>query len=316
MSLSTLTHGAARSRRQTDRRTPRTRAVMTSVSALAVVCALSATPVFAQGLPALASTPPPGPAAQQQIPLLKDVGIDQHLNGQVPLDLAFMDENGRDVKLGSLFNGKPVLLALVYYQCPMLCSEVLNGTAGALETMKFDASKDFNVIVVSFDPSDTPAQAIDKKQDFLTRYRRANDESGIHFLTGRHEEIAALTKAVGFKYVWDPEINQFAHAAAITILTPEGRISRYLYGIEYSPRDLELALVEASANKIGTAVDQALLFCYHYDPETGKYGVAIMNLVRLGGLLTLAAVGLFIGLTVRRERRHANAVATTATGTR
>jgi protein SCO1/2 len=311
MTTSTLTHGAATARRQTDRRTPRTRAVIVS---LAVVCALGVS-TSAQQLPAMASAPPPGPAAQQQIPLLKDVGIDQKLNGQVPLDLTFVDENGRDVPLGKFFD-KPVVLVLVYYQCPMLCSEVLHGTAGSLETMKFDAGKDFNVVVVSFDPSDTPAQAIDKKQDFLVRYRRADDEGGIHFLTGRHDEIAALTKAVGFKYVWDPEINQFAHPAAITILTPQGRISRYLYGIEFSPRDLELALVEAGQGKIGTAVDQALLFCYHYDPETGKYGVAIMNLIRAGGLLTLAAMGLFIGLTVRRERRHANAVATTATGTR
>jgi protein SCO1/2 len=314
MTTSTTTHGAAILRRQTDRRTPRTRAVI--VPALVVVCALAASNAFGQSLPALASVPPPGPAAQQQIPLLKNVGIDQKLDSQVPMDLTFVDENGRDVKLGSLFDGKPVVLALVYYQCPMLCTEVLNGIAGSLATMKFNAGKEFNVIVVSFDPSDTPAQAIEKKQGFLTRYRRADDERGIHFLTGRHDEIAALTGAVGFKYVWDPEISQFAHPAAITVLTPQGRISRYLYGIEFSPRDLELALVEASAGKIGTAVDQALLFCYHYDPETGRYGVAIMNLIRAGGLLTLAAMGLFIGWNVRRERRGANAVATTATGTR
>jgi protein SCO1/2 len=171
-------------------------------------------------------------------------------------------------------------------------------------------------VVVSFDPSDTPAQAIDKEQTFLARYRRPDAQSGVHFLTGRQPEITALTKAVGFRYVWDPQINQFAHAAAITVLTPQGRVSRYLYGIEFSPRDLQLALVEASQNKIGTAVDQALLFCYHYDPSTGKYGVAVMNLVRAGGVLTIAALGIFIGLTLRRERQKTHAVPTTATGTR
>ncbi len=264
----------------------------------------------AQPMPPL-SVPPPGPAAQALIPALHDVGLDQKLNGQVPRDLRFVDEAGREVRLGDYFGPRPVVLVLAYYECPMLCTEVLNGLVGSLETLPFDAGKQFDVVVVSIDPGETPALATQKKQLYLKRYGRPGAENAMHFLTGREDAIKALTSAVGFRYKYDPATDQFAHVAVLTILTPDARVSRYLYGIEYSPRDLKLALVEAADGKIGSAVDQALLFCYHYDPETGKYGLAIMNLVRLGGIFTVAGVVAFILLNLRR-RTQASPVVTTA----
>jgi len=276
---------------------------------------LISTRAFAQPQGPL-SVPPPGKAATEQIPMLKDVGIDQHLNTQIPLNLTFSDESGQEVKLGQFFGTRPVVLALVYYECPMLCTYVLNGLTGSLEGIAFKAGKEFDVVVVSFDPGETPAIAAEKKQFFLKRYGHPDAAPSVHFLTGREESIKALTGAVGFRYAYDPQIDQFAHPAAITILTGDGRISRYLYGIEFSPRDLKLALVEASEGKIGTLVDQALLFCYHYDPETGKYGLVILNLVRLAGALTLVALGGSIFFSLRRERRQQNAVRATAAGAR
>jgi protein SCO1 len=248
------------------------------------------------------SVPPPGQGAAERVPILKDVGIDQHLDAPVPLDLPFVDEHGRDVRLGDYFGKRPVVLALVYYECPMLCTLVLNGMVSSLEALTFTPGQDFEVVAVSFDPGETPALALDKKKTYLTRYGRPGAEGGIHFLTGREDSIRQLTAAVGFRYVYDPAIDQFAHPAAITVLTPAGRVSRYLYGIEYAPKDLRLALVEATDGRIGTAVDQVLLYCYHYDPETGKYGVAIMNVIRLAGILTVGAVGAFVLLTLRRDR--------------
>ena len=262
------------------------------------------------------SVPPPGKAATEQIPMLKDVGIDQHLDTKIPLDLTFSDERGQEVRLGQYFGKRPVVLALVYYECPMLCTYVLNGLTGSLEGIAFKAGKEFEVVVVSFDPGETPALAAEKKQFFLKRYGRPEADAAVHFLTGREESIRALTSAVGFRYAYDAQIDQFAHPAAITILTNDGRISRYLYGIEFSPRDLKLALVEASEGRIGTLVDQALLFCYHYDPETGKYGLVILNLVRLAGALTVVALGGSIFFSLRRERRQQNAVRATAAGAR
>jgi protein SCO1/2 len=264
------------------------------------------------------SVPPPGKAASERLPILKLAGLDQHIDAQAPLGVSLVDENGRDVKLGDYFGKKPVVLALVYYECPMLCTQVLNGLYASLVTMNLDAGKDFDVVVVSFDPKETPALAAGKKKAYLDRYRRAGADAGTHYLTGREDQVRQLADAVGFHYVYDPKINQFAHPAVITVLTPAGHVSRYLFGIEYSPRDLRLALVEASSGKVGTVVDQMLLYCYHYDPIDGKYGVAVINLVRLGGILTVVALGAFILVALRRERlgHVASGGHPTATGTR
>jgi len=261
--------------------------------------------------------PPPGKAATEQIPQLKEVGIDQHLDAQIPLDLKFVDESGRDVTLGQYFGGKrPVVLALVYYECPMLCTLTLNGLVSSLTPLTLSAGQDFDVVAVSFDPGETPALATERRKTFLQRYGRAKADGGVHFLTGREDAIKALTSAVGFRYVYDAAIDQFAHPAAITIASPAGKISRYLFGVEFAPKDLKLSLVEATDGKIGTVVDQALLFCYHYDPETGKYGLAILNLVRLAGALTVAPLAGTIVWSLRRERRQLRAVGPTATGIR
>lgn len=282
---------------------------------IAIVLSVCAGAAFAQ--PSSPKyVPPPGKAASEQIPMLKEVGIDQKLEQQIPLDLAFVDEQSQDVKIGQYFGARPVVLALVYYECPMLCTQVLHGLVGSLEGIAFKAGKEFEVVVVSFDPGETPAIAAQRKQYFLKRYGRPEAAPNVHFLTGREESIQALTGAIGFRYAYDPQIDQFAHPAAITVLTAQGRISRYLFGIEFAPRDLKLALVEAADGKIGTIVEQALLFCYHYDPETGRYGLAIMNLVRIGGLLTVVVLGASVFMSLRRERRQQNAVGTTATGTR
>jgi protein SCO1/2 len=285
--------------------------VTTATAVVALSCASAA--VASAQLTEPLSVPPP--SATMQIPILKEVGLDQKLDAQMPLDLKFTDEQGREVTLGSLIGRRPVVLALVYYECPMLCTEVLNGLVGSLQTLSFDAGREFDVIAVSFDPSETAALAAQKKQLYVKRYGRPGADAGMHFLTGRENAIHALTNAVGFKYQYDPSTNQFAHTAVLTILTPAGHVSRYLYGIEYPPRDLRLALVEAADGKIGTAVDKALLYCYHYDPETGKYGLAIMNVVRLGGILTMAGLATFILMNLRR-RSQTPAVMATATDKR
>jgi protein SCO1 len=273
------------------------------LSTLLVLLVLAiAFPAFAQPQ-APRSVPPPGKAAAEQIPILREVGIDQKLGAELPLDLIFVDESGRDIKLGDLFGKRPVILALVYYECPMLCTQVLNGLDGSLNALGLSAGTDFDVIAVSFDPGETPALAAQHRKMFLDRYRRAGAEGGVRFLTGKQDSITRLADAVGFRYAYDQEIDQFAHPAAITLLTADGRVSRYLYGIEFAPRDLKLGLVEASEGRIGTAVDSLLLFCYHYDPETGKYGMAIMNIIRLGGVLTVIGLGAFIFASLRRERR-------------
>lgn len=239
----------------------------------------------------------------QPPPILRDVGIDQHLDQQVPLDLVFHDETGQAVQLGQYFGSKPVILALVYYECPMLCTLTLNGLASALKVLSFDVGNQFNVVTVSFNPRETPALAAAKKKTYLERYGRAGAEQGWHFLTGDAANIARLTQAVGFRYVYDAEQKQYAHAAGITLLTPQGRIARYFFGVEYSPRNLRLGLIEASHNQIGSPVDQLLLYCYHYDPTTGKYGAVAMNMVRVGGVLTVLALGGFVIIALRRERQ-------------
>jgi len=251
-----------------------------------------------------AQTPPAG----QRPPMLQNVGIEQNLNDQLPLNLHFKDESGNDVTLGKYFGKRPVILNMVYYQCPMLCGEVLNGLSGALGILKLDLGKDFDVLTVSFDPRDTPQQAAAKKKTYIQRYHRPGAADGWHFLTGQQDSIAALAKAVGFQYQYDAKVGQFAHAAAIMILTPSGKIAQYYYGVEYSPKDLRLGLVEASNEKIGNVVDQILLYCYHYDPSTGKYGAVITRVLRLSGVATIVILG---GLLVvlfridphRREKR-------------
>jgi protein SCO1/2 len=237
-------------------------------------------------------------------PILRQVGFDQRLNEQVPLDLIFRDETGRAVKLGDYFTSKPVILVLAYYRCPMLCTEVLNGLVRTLLDVPFAMGKDYEVVTVSFDPRETPEMAAAKKRTYLERYGRPEAGQGWHFLTGEEDSIEKLTKAVGFRYTYDPINDQFAHASGILLLTPQGKISRYFFDINYSPRDVRLGLVEASANKIGSPVDQVLLFCFHYDPAQGKYGAAIMNFVRLGGVATLLGVGTLLGVLWRQERRE------------
>ncbi len=243
--------------------------------------------------------------AETGVPVaLQDVGIDQKLNAQVPLNLEFRDESGKAVTLKDYFGKKPVILSLAYYECPMLCTYVLNGLVKSLKPLSFDAGNEFEILTVSFDPRDTHQLAASKKSVYLKEYGRPNAGNGWHFLTGDSESIRRLTEAVGFKYKYDPKDNQFAHASGIMVLTPEGKLARYFYGIEYSSRDIRLALVEASQNKIGSAVDQLLLFCFHYDPTAGKYSAAATNFIRLGGILTVLGLSLFIVTAIRRERKE------------
>ncbi|HZP02211.1 MAG TPA: SCO family protein [Terriglobia bacterium] len=234
--------------------------------------------------------------------LLRDVGIDQKLNEEVPLDLTFVDETGQSVALRQFFNGKPVVLALVYYECPMLCTQVLNGLVRSLKEIKLDAGHDFNVVAVSINPRESWELAAVKKRVYVGIYERKDGDQGWHFLTGPEASSKALAASVGFRYAYDPVTGQYAHASGIMVLTPEGRVSRYFYGIEFPSRDLRLGLVEASANKIGSPVDQLLLFCYHYDPMTGKYGLVIRNVIRAAGIVTVLAIAGFMLVMFRRER--------------
>jgi protein SCO1 len=250
--------------------------------------------IFAFSIQTLAEEKKQEPT-QSAIPAqLKDVGLDQRLNEQVPLDLVFKDDTGKTVQLKEYFRKKPVILALVQYECPMLCTLILNGLVQSLNALVFDVGNQFEVISVSFDARETPELAASKKRAYLKRYLKKDSENGWHFLTAEESSIKELTKSVGFRYTYDPVKNQFAHASGIIVLTPEGKISRYFYGVEYSPRDVKLGLIEASANKIGSPVDQILLFCYHYDPATGKYSPMVYNIVRLGGILTVLALGSFM----------------------
>jgi protein SCO1/2 len=248
-----------------------------------------------------------GRAAAQLPPSLQGVGFDQRLDAQVPLDLEFRDETGQAVKLGDYFGDKPVILVLAYYRCPMLCTQVLNGLVRAMLDMPLDAGKDFNVVTVSFDPRETPELAAAKKKTYLERYGRPGAESGWHFLTGEQAAIDRLTTAVGFRYRYDAKNDQFAHASGIMVLTPGGRLSRYFYDISFSPRDVRLGLVEASQGKIGSAVDKVLLFCFHYDPNEGKYGAVVMNFIRAGGVVTILSIGSLFAVLWRQDRRKSRA---------
>jgi protein SCO1 len=251
--------------------------------------------------------PSGGVISSQRPSILQQVGIDQHLNQQLPLDLHFRDEAGNDVRLGDYFGKRPVILSLVYYRCPMLCGEVLNGLTSSLDVVNLGLGQDYDVVTVSIDPRETPDVAAKMKEVYLRRYNRhtAQAVQGWHFLTGTQDAIQQLTKTVGFRYVYDSRIDQYAHASGIQIVTPDGRLSQYYYGIEYSPKDLRLGLIEASKNHIGTVVDQLILYCYHYDPSTGHYGAIVMRVLRLAGLATVLLLGGFIVIMTRRDIRAA-----------
>ena len=259
--------------------------------------------VRAQGPAGVA--PAPGEASGAKPGILSRIAIEQRLNAQVPLDIPFVDETGRHVRLGDFFGKRPVILALVYYECPMLCTQVLNGLVTALGVMNFEPGREFDVVAVSFNPKEGPGLASQKKANYLERYGRAHTAPGWHFLTGTEPSIRRLTDAVGFKYEFDSRIQQFAHGAGIEVLTPRGTISRYFYGIEFSARDIRLGLIEASEERIGSAIDDVLLFCYHYDPATGKYGAAVLRLVRVAGVATVLVFASFLIVALRRERATA-----------
>jgi protein SCO1 len=233
--------------------------------------------------------------------LLKDVGIDQKLNDTIPLDLTFRDEHGQTVELAHYFGSKPVILTLVYFSCPMLCTQVLNGLDRSLKLIPLDIGKDFNVVTVSIDPTDRPVVAEAKQAMYTGMYGRPGAAQGWHFLTGDEPQIKQLANAVGFRYAYDAESKQFAHASVIMVLTAEGKISRYFYGVQYPERDLRLGLVEASQGKIGSPLDQALLYCYHYDPHTGKYGLLISRVIQIAGLLTVVVGGVWLYVLFRGE---------------
>jgi protein SCO1/2 len=272
-------------------------------------CLGASATAFAQAPPGPSSPlygarPSSGNASNGLPPALRDVRIEQKLDQQLPLDLFFRDESGQQVKLGNYFGRNPVVLALVYYDCPMLCTQVLNGMVTSFRVLPFQIGKEFDVVTISFDPRETPALASAKKKvyvDYLPDKMHAQAANGWHFLTGDQANIERITDAVGFRYQYDEATKQFAHASGIMVATSEGKLSRYFYGIEYPPRDLRLGLIESSQNKIGSPVDQLLLYCYHYDPATGKYGAAVMRVMRIAGVITLLGIVAMLFLHKRRK---------------
>jgi len=266
--------------------------------ALLALLTIASSHALSQGMSQGVMSPP----ANVRPPYLENVGIEQRLDAQVPADLAFVDDAGRPVKLGDYFGKKPLILNLVYYNCTMLCGEALAGLSGSMKMIKFDVGNEFDVVTVSFNPKETPEIAAAKKADYVKRYGRPGAAAGWHFLTGPPESINALTKAVGFQYQYDPTKNQYAHATAIMVLTPDGRIARYFYGVDFPPKDLRMGLVEASQGKIGNLTDQVLLYCYHYDPSVGKYGAVVSNMLKLGGGLTILLVGGLLFVLIRLDR--------------
>ncbi|HUU36360.1 MAG TPA: SCO family protein [Vicinamibacterales bacterium] len=270
-----------------------------AIAALVVTGAVS---VAAQGdAPGL--RPASGPTSSAVPPALQQVRFDQKLDATLPLDATFRDEQGNTVTLGSYFGRRPVVLAFVYYECPMLCTQILNGLASGIGVLDQTVGTDFDVVTISFDARETPVMAAAKKATYLDRYGRPGAESGWHFLTGDETNIKRVTDTAGFQFAWDEQTQQFAHASGVIVVTPDGRLARYLFGIEYSPRDLKFALMESSAGRIGSVVDQVLLYCYHYEPATGSYSLAAMNAVRLGGAVTMAILFGFIAISLRRDGR-------------
>jgi protein SCO1/2 len=247
----------------------------------------------------------PGSVATARLPQLENVSFTQKLNTQLPLDTHFRDEQGRDVTLGQYVDGtRPVVLAFVYYSCPMLCTQIMNGVSRAIKVLPFTPGTDFDVVFISFDPRDKPETASAKKSALLNYWSMQNQSGAWHFLTGEEPQIKRVTSAAGFFYMWDERSQQYAHLSGVLVLTPDGRLSRYFYGVEYSPKELRLALVESGEGRVGSVVDALLLYCYHYDPSQGRYGVIVMNLVRLGGVLTVLALGGFIYFMRRQEKLH------------
>ena len=275
---------------------------MTKNVLTAVFIAMAATTASAQSnIPGV--NPAPGVPSSQMPTVLAEVRFDQRLDARLPLDTPFTDEDGRDVTLGDYFGRKPVILAFVYYECPMLCTQVLNGLTSSLAILDETVGREFDVVAISFDARETPALANGKKKSHLDRYQRPESAAGWHFLTGEEAAIRAVTSAAGFNYVWDDRTQQFAHPSGIVVATPEGKLSRYFFGIEYAPRDVKFALIESSAGRIGNAIDQLLLYCYHYDPATGSYGFVAMGAVRIGGAVTVMALVGFVVMSIRRDLR-------------
>jgi len=256
---------------------------------------LLATAAFGQGMTKGMMAPP----ANMRPPGLEQVGITQKLDAQLPLDLTFRDETGKSVQLKEYFGKKPVILNFAYYTCPMLCGELLKGLTTSLKGLKFELGNEFDVVTVSIDPHDTPETATEKKAEYLERYGHPERAAGWHFLTGSQESITALTKAAGFGYQYNEQTMQFAHATAIMIVTPQGKLAQYFYGVDFAPKDLRLGIVQASNEKIGNLVDQVLLYCYHYDPATGKYGAIVARVLKLSGLVTVIGLGLMLVVLVR-----------------
>jgi protein SCO1/2 len=250
--------------------------------------------------------------SSQVPPALREIGFDQNLDQHVPLDVTFRDERGATVRLGDYFGKRPVVLVFAYYDCPMLCTQVINGLSSALGVLSLKPGQDFEIVTVSFNPADTPASASAKKAMYLERYKREGAADSWHFLTGDPPSIERLTKAAGFRYVWDSTTKQFAHPSGIIVLTPDGRLARYLFGIEYGPRDLRYAIVEASDGRVGNAADALLLYCYHYDPMSGRYGFVVMRGLRLAGGITVLALCGFVFLMLRREKRGSARLATSS----
>jgi protein SCO1/2 len=239
--------------------------------------------------------------------VVEQVSLDQHLGAELPLDAMLVDEQGQTVRLGDYFHGKPVIVNFVYFRCPMLCTQVLNGLLTSSQGLPLELARDYEIVSISIDPNDTPAMAAAKKERYVEKYRRSGGDAGWHFLTADEATIAKLTEIAGFRYAYDAKTDQFAHASGIIVATPEGRLARYLYGIDYPPTDLRLALVEASEGKIGSLVDQFLLLCYHYDPQTGRYGLVIARLIQGSGILTATCLGGFLIAMYRKERRLSRA---------
>jgi protein SCO1/2 len=280
--------------------------------ATAVIVA-AALPLGADAHAQMTGAPAPGYRREAGIPAstvpapLREIGFDQRIDVKLPLDVVLRDEHGQLRPFGDYFASRPAILAFVYYECPMLCTLVLNSMASTLGVLSLDAGSDFDLIAVSIDPREGAPQAAARKAYFLDRYERPTAAAGTHFLTGEESSIRALASAAGFRYVWDEPTQQYAHPAGVVVVTPDGRVARYLFGLDYSPRDVRLALLEASAGKVGSAIDAVMLYCYHYDPMTGRYGFVIMRALRVAGVATVLAIGGFVMVSLRRERRAGRA---------